>query len=309
MWRGRLLAHLSVSRSSILEEYMKAVVLKAYGDVDQLSYEDVEKPRPGSGEVLVRIAAASLNPIDWKLRSGAMKEFMPLEFPVILGYDLAGEVAELGAGVTSFKVGQRVMAVASKTYAEYAVVKADALTLIPSALSFEQAGALPLVVLTGATLVESGIKPKMGQSVVLSGALGGVGRTAAYVADQHNAQVIAAVRPSQLKEAESLGTRAVVSLEDEEGLAKFVDIDSFADTVGGPVAAKLLKLLRPGAIYATVVGAPPEAANYDIRVEMAEAFVKGEFKIPIAKVMKLSEAAEAHRLGQAGAGGKIVLVP
>ena len=104
---------------------MKAIVLKAYGDVDQLSYEEVDRPRPGSGEVLVRIAATSINPIDWKLRSGAMREFMPMEFPAIPGYDLAGEVAELGSGVTSFKVGQRVMAVASKTYAEYAVVKAD----------------------------------------------------------------------------------------------------------------------------------------------------------------------------------------
>lgn len=302
---------------------MKAIVLKAYGDVDQLLYEEVERPRPGSGEVLVRIAAASLNPIDWKLRSGAMKEFMPLEFPVIPGYDLAGEVAELGPGVTSFQVGQRVMAVASHAYAEYAVVKADVLTAIPASLGFEQAAALPLVTLTGTQLIERGIKPKTGQSVLLTGALGGVGRTAAYVAGQHHAQVIAAVRPSQMEEAESLGTRAVVSLEDQEGLAKFADIDSFADTIGGAVAAKLLRLLRPGAIYATVVGAPPEAANYDIHVEMvqmqpdparlaqlAEALVKGEFKIPIVKVMKLSEAAEAHRLGQAGgAGGKIVLVP
>ena len=301
---------------------MKAVVLRAYGDAEQLSYEEVEQPRPGSGEVLVRIAAASLNPIDWKVRSGAMKEFMPLEFPAILGYDLAGEVAELGEGVTSLKAGQRVMGVAGSAYAEYAVVKADVLTSIPGALGFEQAAALPLVTLTGTQLIERGIKPKTGQSVLLTGALGGVGRTAAYLAGQHYAQVIAAVRPSQLEEAESLGTRAVVSLEDEEGLAKFIDLDSFADTVGGPVAAKLLKLLRPGAVYATVVGAPPEAANYDIRSEMVQmqpdavrlaqlagAFVKGEFKIPIAKVMKLSEAAEAHRLGQAGAGGKIVLVP
>jgi len=301
---------------------MKAVVLRAYGDVDQLSYEEVERPRPGAGEVLLRIAAASVNPIDWKLRSGAMKQFMPLELPTIPGYDMAGEIAELGPGVSSFKVGQRVMAVASRTYAEHAVVKADVLTLIPSALSLEEAAALPLVTLTGAQLIERGIKPKTGQSIVLSGALGGVGRTAAYVADQHKAQVIAAVRPNQLEEAESLGTRAVVSLENEEGLAKFVNIDSFADTVGGAVAAKLLKLLRPGAVYATVVGAPPEAGNYDIRVEMvqvqpdpvrlaqlAEAIVKGEFKIPIAKVMKLSEAGEAQRLGEAGAGGKIVLVP
>jgi NADPH:quinone reductase-like Zn-dependent oxidoreductase len=302
---------------------MKAVVLKAYGDVGQLSYEDVEQPRPGSGEVLVKIAATSLNPIDLKLRSGAMQQFMPLEFPAILGNDVAGVVAALGAGVSSFNMGQRVMGIASQTYAEFAVVKADALALIPDGMSFEQAGALPLVTLTGTQLIERGIKPKTGQSVLLTGGLGGVGRTAAYVAGEHYAQVIAAVRPSQLQAAESLGTKAVVSLDDGEGLARFSNLDSFADTVGGPVAAKLLKLLRPGAKYATVVGAPPEAANYDIHVEMvemqpdpvrlrqlADAFVKGDLKIPVARIMKLSEAAEAHRLGQAGGtGGKIVLVP
>jgi NADPH:quinone reductase-like Zn-dependent oxidoreductase len=302
---------------------MKAVILKAYGDVDQLSYEEVDQPRPGSGEVLVRIAATGLNPIDWKLRSGAMRQFWELKFPAILGHDVAGEVTELGAGVTSFVVGQRVMALASNTYAEYAVVKADTAALIPDGLRFEEAAALPLVTLTGAQLIERGIKPKSGQSILLTGALGGVGRTAAYVAAQHHAQVIAAVRPTQLAEAGSLDTRAVVSLEDEEGLAKLSDLDAFADTIGGPVAAKLLKHLRRGGLYATVVGAPPEAGNYDIRVEMvevqpdavrlaqlAEDVVKGRLKIPIAKVMKLSEAGEAQRLGQAGgAGGKIVLIP
>ncbi len=302
---------------------MKAVILKAYGDVDQLYYEEVDQPRPGSGEVLVRIAATSLNPIDWKLRSGAMRQFWELEFPAILGHDVAGEVAELGAGVSSFAVGQRVMALASHTYAEYAVVKAEELAAIPDGLSFEQAAALPLVTLTGAQLIERGIKPKTGQSILLTGALGGVGRTAAYVAAQHHAKVIAAVRPTQLAQAGSLDTWAVVSLQDEEGLAKLSDLDSFADTIGGPIAAKLLKHLRHGGLYVTVVGAPPEAGNYDIRLEMlevqpdatrltqlAEDVAKGRFKIPVAKVMKLSEAGEAQRLGQAGgAGGKIVLVP
>ncbi len=211
---------------------MKSIILKAYGDVDQLSYEEVETPRPGSGEVLVKIAATSINPIDWKLRSGAMREFMPLEFPSIPGYDLAGEVAELGSGVASFNVGQRVMAVASKTYAEYAIVKADMVATIPDGMNFEQAAALPLVMLTGAQLIERGIKPKTGQSILLTGALGGVGRTAAYVATQHHAQVIAAVRPTQLAEAESLGTLGLVSLEDKDGLAKLSNIDSFADTIG-----------------------------------------------------------------------------
>jgi NADPH:quinone reductase-like Zn-dependent oxidoreductase len=302
---------------------MKAVVLRAYGDVDQLSYEEVDQPRPGSGEVLVRIVATSLNPIDWKLRSGAMRQFIPLELPAILGHDVAGEVAEPGSGVSSFKVGQRVMSFASRAYAEYVVVKAETLAPIPEAMSFEQAAALPLVTLTGAQLMERGIKPKNGQSVLLTGALGGVGRTAAYVGAQHHAQVIAAVRPSQLAEAKGLGTFAVVSLDDEEGLAEFKGVDAFADTVGGPVAAKLLKLLRHGGVYATVVGAPPEAGSYDISAEMVEVqpdavrlgqlakdVAPGRFKIPIAKVMKLADIREAHRLAQAGGtGGKIVLVP
>jgi len=302
---------------------MKAVVLKKYGDVSGLSYEEVGKPRPQAGEVLAKIAAASINPIDWKIRSGAMREIMPLELPTILGYDLAGEVAELGAGVTAFRVGQKVLAVADHTYAEYTVVKAEVLASMPEGLSFEQAAGLSLVAITGAQLIERGIKPKSGQSILLTGALGGVGRTAAYVAAQHHAQVVAAVRPSQLADAKLLGTHAVVALGDDEGLAKFPAFDGFADAIGGAVAAKLLKFLRPGGVFASVVGVPDEAKNYDIHADMvfaqpdparltqlADDVAHGRFKVPIAKVFKLSEAAEAHRLAEAGGlGGKAVLVP
>jgi NADPH:quinone reductase-like Zn-dependent oxidoreductase len=120
----------------------------------------VERPKPASGEVLVKIAAAGVNPIDWKLRSGAMRPFFPLDFPAILGRDLAGEIVEIAPDVTGFFVGQRVMALANHTYAEYAVVKADDLALVPNSLTYEQAAALPLVTLTGAQLIERGIKPK-----------------------------------------------------------------------------------------------------------------------------------------------------
>jgi NADPH:quinone reductase-like Zn-dependent oxidoreductase len=301
---------------------MKAVVLKAYGDVDQLSYEEVERPQPQAGEVLVKIAAASVNPIDWKIRSGAMREIMRIPLPTVLGYDLAGEVVELGAGVTSFAIGQKVLAIADHCYAEYAVVKAEVLAPMPEGLSFEQAAALSLVSITGTQLVESGIKPTSGQSVLLTGALGGVGRSAAYAATKLGAKVIVAVRSGQVAEAKLLGTSAVVSLEDDAGLANFSNLDGFADTVGGPVAAKLLKLLRPGGIYATVVGPPNEVKDYDIRVEMvfshpdasrlaelAEDVVRGRLKLPVARVFKLSEVAEAQKLAQSGAGGKVVLIP
>jgi NADPH:quinone reductase-like Zn-dependent oxidoreductase len=301
---------------------MKAIVLKAYGDVDQLFYEEVERPQPKPGEVLVKVAAASVNPIDWKVRSGAMREIIPIQLPAILGYDLAGEVAELGAGVTSFSVGQKVLAIADHCYAEYAVVKAEVLVPMPAGLSFEQAAALALVSLTGAQLIERGIKPTSGQSVLLTGALGGVGRSAAYVAGQHGARVIAAVKPGQVAQAKLLGTSAVVSLEDDAGLAKFSNLDGFADTVGGAVAVRLFKLLRPGGIYASVVGVPSEAQGYDIRAEMvieqpdasrlaqlAEDVTRGRLRIPVAKVFKLSEVAAAQKSAQSGASGKVVLVP
>jgi NADPH:quinone reductase-like Zn-dependent oxidoreductase len=300
---------------------MKAVVLKGYGGLDQLSYEDVETPKPGVGEVLVKVAATSLNPVDWKLRVGELKEVFPLQFPAILGRDLAGEVAELGSGVTSLKVGDRVMALANNTYAEYVVAKAEDLTRIPEGLTFERAAALPLVALTGAALFEQGVKLKGGQSLLVTGAVGGVGRTAAYVAGTHHVQVIAVVRASQLVEAESMGTLAVVALDDEQGLAKFQDIDGVADTVGHDVALSMLKHLRHGGMFASVVGIPKEIADYDIRAEMvqvkpdagrlaelAEDFAEGRFEIPIVKTLKLSEIREAHRLGEAGGlGGKIVL--
>jgi len=225
--------------------------------------------------------------------------------------------------VTEFTIGQRVMALTDRAYAQYAVVKASDLAPVPASMSLEQAAAVPLVTLTGAQLIERGVKLKGGQALLLTGAVGGVGRTAAYVAGQHHVQVIAMVRAGQMAEAEKLGTLALLSLENEPGLDVFKEIDGVADTVGGAVAVNLLKHLRKGGVFASVVGIPKEAKEYDIHCEqvvvkndgarlaqLAKDVALNRFKVPIAKVMKLSEIREAHRLGEAGGvGGKIVLVP
>src|SRR5580698_6675764 len=124
---------------------MKAVVLYEYGDINQLKFvNDQPEPPFGPGEVRVRIRATSINPIDWKLRSGAARSRFPLTFPAILGRDLAGEVVNVGGDVTGFQKGMRVMALAFGTYAEFTTVRADILAPIPDQLSFEQAAALPL---------------------------------------------------------------------------------------------------------------------------------------------------------------------
>ena len=303
---------------------MKAVLLYAYGGPEQLRYEEADMPKCQDKEVLVRVRATSINPIDWKIRSGAAKARMPIQFPAILGRDLSGEVVETGRDVDGFPKGMRVMALTNRTYAEYSVAKADLLAPIPEALSFEQAGALPLVTLTGTQLIERAVKPRAGQTVLVTGALGSVGRSAVHVAHKHEARVLAGVRAKEKEEAKKLGGVAeVVAIDNEEEIGRLHDLDAIADTVGGTTIQKLLKAIRKGGVLGSVLGAPEGAEKYDIRVEafmaqpdatrlhqLADDAARGEFSIPIARTMKLAEIQEAHRLAeQGGVAGKIVLVP
>jgi NADPH:quinone reductase-like Zn-dependent oxidoreductase len=302
---------------------MKAVLLYAYGDAGQLRYEDTETPKYGDNEVLVRVRATSINPIDWKLRSGAAKARMPLELPAILGRDLSGEVAETGRSVTGFPKGMRVMALANGTYAEYTVAKADVLAPIPESLSFEQAAALPLVTTTGAQLIERAIKPKAGQTVLITGALGSVGRTAVHLARKHGTRVLAGVRSTEKEAAAKLGADEVVAIDSEEEINRLHDLDAIADTVGGTTIQRLLKTIRKGGVLGSVLGEPEGAKNYDIHVhafmaqpdasrlhQLAEDAARHEFSIPIARTMRLQDVQEAHRTAErGGVAGKIVLIP
>jgi NADPH:quinone reductase-like Zn-dependent oxidoreductase len=300
---------------------MKAVVIEEFGDVNKLQIEDVEDPAVGAGEVRVRMRATSINPIDWKIRSGASRGRMDVELPAILGRDLAGEVEKIGDGVIGFTKGQRVMAMANGTYAELATAKADVLAPIPDKLTFEQAAALPLVVTTGAQLIERAVKIQPGQTVLVLGALGGVGRSAVHVALQHGATVIAGVRKSQREEAGSLGAHQVVAIDDEKELEKLRDLDAVADTIGGPTAARALRTLKEGGVFGTVLAPPKDAAGRKVRVaplmaqpdasrlyELADDVARGDFTIPIAKTFYLDEAREAQREAEEDhPHGKIIL--
>jgi NADPH:quinone reductase-like Zn-dependent oxidoreductase len=302
---------------------MKAVMLYEYGPPENLRYEDTADPKYGDDEVLVRVKATSINPIDYKLRSGAAKARMPLNLPAILGRDLSGEVVAAGRSVTGFPKGMRVMALAFGTYADLAVAKAEILAPIPDALNFEQAAALPLVVTTGCQLIERAVKPTAGQTMLVTGALGGVGRTAIHVARQHGAKVLAGVRKSEKAQASELHADGVVAIDDEEEIGKLHDLDAIADTVGGSTIERLLPAIRSGGVLGSVLGKPAAADKFPIRVEafmaqpdaarlaqLAEDVARGEFQIPIARTLKLAEIQEAHRLAEhGGTGGKIILVP
>jgi len=252
-----------------------------------------------------------------------MRAFMPVEFPAILGRDLSGEVVAAGANVTGFPKGMRVVALANGTYAESTVAKADTLAPIPDALSFEKAAALPLVTLTGTQLIERAVKPAAGQTVLVTGALGGVGRSAVHAARKRGARVLAGVRVREKDQAAELRADGIIGIDDEEEIAALHDLDAVADTVGGPTAQRLLKCIRRGGVLGSVLGKPEGAEKYDVRVEaimavpdasrlhqLADDAARNEFSIPISRTMKLEEVQEAHRIAErGGAGGKIILIP
>ena len=301
---------------------MKAVVLHEYGGVDQLRYEDVATPEPGPDEVLVKVAATSVNPIDWKLRSGSAKDRIPLKLPAILGRDVAGRVVRTGANVRNLKPGQKVIGLVNSSYAEYLKARADDLTVVPDGLELEDSAALPLVVTTGAELAQR-IQPKRGDLVLVTGALGSVARTAVYVAKSHGARVIAGVKTEQKKDANSLGADQVVGIDNDREVAEIPELDAIADTVDHDVIGKLIPKLKSGGVLGSVLGKPKEAEGKNIRVEafmatpdasllrqMADAVRDGKLMIPIARRMKLSEAGEAQTLAEKGSvRGKILLIP
>src|SRR5271154_490878 len=234
---------------------MKAIVIHEYGGPEVLKFEEYPDPVPGPGEVLVRVAAASVNPIDYKRRAGLTKDFYPLQFPGLIGVDIAGTVVKVGPGVEAFTAGNQVFAMADNTYAELCVVKADVLADIPEGLDLIQAAALPLVTTTGNQLLSAtGIKA--GQTVLVVGAGGNVGRSAVFTAKQRGATVIAGVLKRQIDEAKTLGADQLVATDDDTAIANLPPLDAVADTVGGRTAEKLIARVKPGGVFASVVGAP-----------------------------------------------------
>jgi NADPH:quinone reductase-like Zn-dependent oxidoreductase len=301
---------------------MKAVVLHEYGGPDKLIYEDVADPVAGRGQVLVRVMASSVNPIDYKLRSGAMKEYQPLELPTILGRDISGIVREIGVGVSGFAPGDKVMALGDKAYAELAVVEASDLVHVPEKLDVVHAAALPLVTTTGEQLITRGTKIQSGQTVLVAGAVGGVGRSAVWTAKKAGAIVIAGVKKSQVKEAEALGADQVLALDDKSAMEKLGLIDAVADTVGHETAEMLLGKVKQGGVFASVLGPPGNAKMHPtVKIEavrvvpdarmlkvLAEAVVAGKLVIPIDRMVPLADAGEAQAAAEKGGIGKVLLL-
>lgn len=304
---------------------MRAVVLHEYGPPSALTVETVPDPVPVAGEIAVRMAGASVNPVDWKQRSGAAKAFMPLRFPAILGRDASGTVIAVGPGVAdpALAVGARVLGRPANGggYAEIVVAPVDAWAPLPPKLDLADAGALPLVLLTGAELAEKAMDVRAGQTVLITGATGSVGRVAVYCAKERGARVLAGVRRKHAAAAALLGADGVVALDDPAALAALPTLDAIGDTVGGDTIQALLGKVKPGGIVGSALGPPPGAQERGLVVRafltqqdpqrlaaLARAVADGKVTVPIARRFPLAEATKAHELAEKGAGGKVLLL-
>jgi NADPH:quinone reductase-like Zn-dependent oxidoreductase len=300
---------------------MKAIVVHEYGGPEVLKFEEYPDPVAGRGEVLVRVVAAGVNPLDCKRRAGLTNDYYPIKFPGLIGVDMAGTVVKIGLGAEGFSIGDRVFAMADNTYAELCVVKAAILAKVPKGLDLIEAAALPLVTTTGNQLLSAtGIKS--GQTVMVVGAVGNVGRSAVFTAKERGAAVIAGVLKRQMDQAKIVGADQVVATDDDIAITNLPPLDAVADTVGGRTAEKLIAKVKPGGVFASVLKTPQNAPKFpSVKVVfvfskfdrktlefMAEAVRDGKLVIPISRKMPLSEAAEAHAAAEKGGIGKILLV-
>jgi len=297
---------------------MKAIRFHEYGSSGKLVLESIPRPEPGAGEVLVKVLFAGVNPIDWKLRAGFLKDFMPLRLPVIAVIDFSGIVEEAGKGA-SLKKGQAVFGIAKWAYAEYALASESDVALKPDGLSFELAAALPTGSLTAwQTVEDAGVKA--GQTVVVQGAAGGVGLFAVQFAREKGAKVIGTSSAANTGFVKSLGAEAVDygkgPLDKEIG-----NVDAVIDAVGGETLEKSYALLKKGGVLVTIAGRVSEekALKYGIKAlnsgrgSTAHLKTIGEMAVKslhaeIGKIFPLEQAGAAQDLSQTGHGrGRILL--
>ena len=302
---------------------MKAAVIRRYGGPEEFQYADVRDPIPGPGQILVKVAAAGINPVDILERTGGTKDWNPLQFPAVLGWDVSGTVAKVGDGVRGFAVGDKVCAWSYHTYAELCADKAELFAKVPEGLDVVDAAALPLVTLTGSQLISaaSGVKP--GDTVFVSGAAGSVARSAVYMAKKKGATVIAGVRKQQLGQSESIGADRVIALDDAAAFAALPRVDVVANTLRGEPGFRLMSKVKDGGTFATVTGDPDNASDYpSVRVasfvstqggamlrSLLEAVRDKQLTIPIDRRILLSEAGAGHAAVEKGGIGKVLLLP
>lgn len=250
---------------------MKAIVIEQYGDKDQLKQMEVPNPVPGEHQVVVKLKATSINPIDWKLRAGYLKGMMDWEFPIILGWDAAGIITEVGSAVTEWKIGDKVFARPETTrfgtYAEYTLVDDHLLAPLPPAISYQEAASVPLAGLTAWQALFDHGQLKAGEKVLIHAGAGGVGSLAIQLAKNAQAHVITTASAQNAEFLKSLGADEVIDYKSTNFAEVLSDIDLVFDTMGEQIQQDSFKVLkRDTGRLISIVSQPDEDTAREMNV-------------------------------------------
>jgi NADPH:quinone reductase-like Zn-dependent oxidoreductase len=309
---------------------MKAIRIHSYGGPEVLHYEDAPHPKPQAGEVLVRVHAAGVNPIDWKVREGHMKDFWPHKFPLILGWDLSGVVEKVGPGPAAagrFKIGDEVYGLPDPTrngaYADYMVVRESELALKPKSLHHIRAATVPLAALTAWQSLFDTAQLQPGQRVLIHAGSGGVGHLAVQLAKWKGAYVFATASTKNQDSLRKLGVDEPIDYTQQRFKHIAGNIDIVLDTIGGETQERSLSVLKKGGILVSLVQPPSEEKAKELGVraiflggqpngaqlaEIAKIIDSGKLAPIIDRIFPLSEARRAHELSRSGhTHGKIAL--
>jgi NADPH2:quinone reductase len=309
---------------------MKAVMMEAFGGQEVLQLKDAPIPEPLEHEVLIHIAYAAVNPVDWKIREGLLKSRLPHEFPLIPGWDASGTIAAVGKNVKNFQIGEEVYAYCRKptvkdgTYAEYVTFDAAHVAQKPKNISFAQAAAFPLAALTAWQALFNTAHLQSGQSVLIHAGAGGVGGFAIQFAKHIGAKVWTTCSSINQAYVKKLGALHVIDYT-KDSFAKqcATEFDVILDTIGGATLQESLALVKPGGHLVSIVEiTPPEiSAQHHIHIsfifvcpdgnqleQIAKLVEQGKVQVPDIEEMDLADAAQAQEMSRSGhTRGKIVL--
>jgi NADPH:quinone reductase-like Zn-dependent oxidoreductase len=308
---------------------MRAARINGYGGQDVMkTVDDAPKPVAGPGQVLVEVQAAGVNPFDVKLGSGMYKNGIPLEFPAVLGGDVAGTVAEVGEDAAGFEVGQAVYGMANAaggqgSFAEFTTVKAEQLAAKPASVEFVEAAALPLAAVSAYQALADHMNLKTGQKILIHGGAGGIGSLAIQIAKDIGAYVATTASADDTDFVKSLGADEVIDYQTQDFSTLLKDYDAVFDTVGGETNTKSYTILKKGGALVSMVQPADEALakQYDVKytqqsskataerlAKIAELVDSGKLKAEVDKVFPLDQAAEALEYLKTGhPRGKVVI--
>jgi len=311
----------------MLTQTMQAIFVHQYGGPEELKLEDSPCPEPAAGEVLVRVYATGVLPIEWKIRQGLMQSFLPATFPYIPGSAFAGIIEKIGPEVTTFQPGQAVFGRSTRgAYAEYTTASIATISLKPETLGFAEAATISGGATTAWTALFANGELQAGQRVLIHGAAGGVGMFAVQFAKEKGAQVIATASEANLDFLRALGADTVIDYTTIPFEEVVRDADLVLDTIGGETLRRSLSVLKRGGTLVSLLEQPDQAKaqEYGIRAlkntaplpfpstrllqTIAESIATDQVKVTIARTFPLAEASLAQQLSQSGHGrGRIVL--